>query len=337
MPSLLALSGLLFDRSFPELGAEAAERRRSAATTLLLGAIGQARETQADALLLLGGLFDERLISPRSVELLVQILDAYPGQVLIATGVPNEGTYGSITWGPRSFQWSSAHFAPAPDPFGAVFGRATQRGHPTTLREEIDGTSPAVLVDVGLSDESAKDWVGLGPGRHVITTGPNAQELDGVTVLAPVNPVIGEKWGQAALVTFDNVGATGVRWTSLTTAPDSQTVELDVSTLSTTADLLAAVDSTAAGLPEWSLIKLVGELPHGVLLPNISEYARARDDVSLNADAVSFGFTPPEQDDHTALAEFVRSLNGSNASDRDRHQAIALGIAALQPSDGTGQ
>src|SRR4051794_21712843 len=96
--------------------------------SLLLAAISQAEKVSAGALAFVGELFDERCVSPQSVASLVQILDAYPGQVLIAPGGDGEGIYASTNWGPRTFLWSSRDFAAAPKPFGAVQGRAGQRG-----------------------------------------------------------------------------------------------------------------------------------------------------------------------------------------------------------------
>ncbi|WP_131810979.1 hypothetical protein [Mycolicibacterium fortuitum] len=337
MASLLALAGLNLDRAYPELGVDAAKRRRSAATTLLLGAIGQAQRTGADALVFVGELFDERCVSPQSVTSLVQILDAYPGQVLIAPGGDSEGIYASTNWGPRTFVWSSNDFAAAPEPFGVVQGRGGQRGRSAALPVVSSGGGVSIIVDPELALESTVSWTNGCRGRHSIICGSADDALDGVTVLAPANPDLGEQWGRAALLSYDSVGVTNVERVTLTEQGSAETVDVDVSAFGATEDLLAALDRTIAVAPEWSVIRLVGELPQGVQLPITAGYAPPRDDVAIRTDEISFGFTQADQNDHTALAEFVRSLSDADADERDRHQAIALGIAALVPSNGAGE
>lgn len=331
MPSLLALTGLNVDHPFPELGTDAAERRRAIATTLLLAAISHAQKVGAEALIFVGGLFDDRGVSPQSVSYLVHVLDAYPGRVLIAPGTDSEGTYSATNWGPRTYVWSTADFAAAPLLLGAdVLGRAGQRWPPTLPAARSEG-GVTVLVSPDLAPELSASWVGGDRARHVITIGSSEALLDGVTVLAPINPCLGEPWGRAALLTYDDSAVTDVEWVSLTTQPSAQTIEIDVSALMSTDELKVALDRAITAAPEWSVVRLVGDLPHGVQLPSTAEYTSPRDDVALETDDVGFEFAQPERADHTALAEFVRSLCEADADEQERHQAIALGIAALVP------
>lgn len=334
MASLLALAGLNLDRTYPELGADAAERRRSAGMTLLLGALSHAQRVGVDALVFVGELFDERCVSPRSVTSLVQILDAFPGQVLIATGGDGEGIYASTNWGPRTFVWASIDFAAAPEPFGVVLGRAGQRERSAAMPAVPADGDVTIIVDAELALEPSASWASEYRARHVITSGSAEVALDGVTVLAPANPGLGEQWGQAALLSYNSFGVTNVERVALTAKASAETVDVDVSAFAATDDLLAALDRTVAAAPEWSVIRLVGELPQGVQLPLTAEYVPPRDDVAIRAGDISFGFTRPNQSDHTALAEFIRSLSDADANEQDRHQAIALGIAALVPSNG---
>ncbi|MGW4099101.1 hypothetical protein [Mycobacterium sp. NPDC004974] len=303
--------------------------------TLLLGAISQAQDRRVDALVFVGGLFDDRCVSPVSLTSLVQVLDAYSGQILIAPGADGEGIYSATNWGPRTFVWSSQELAAAPEPFGAVLGRARQPGSPAALPAEHDAGRARVLVDVGLDLADSMSWVSGYRNRHVITSGSASMPADGVTLLAPVNPGLGEQWGHAAVVTYDRSGVTSSEWVTLTTSPSAETIEIDVSAIATTQDLLAALNNSIATAPEWSVVTLVGELLQGVQLPVTAEYISPRGDVALRTDEVSFGFTSPAENDHTALAEFVRSLADADAGPQDRHQAIALGLAALVPSVGS--
>jgi hypothetical protein len=336
---LFALTGLNVDRAYPELGSQAADRRRSMAMTLLLSAITEAQAVGADGLVFVGGLLDDRCASPQSVASLVQVLDAYPGQVLIASGANDpydpEGIYGATNWGARTFVWSTGEFADAPKPLGAaVRGRADQAGWPAVFPAAPNG-GPCVLVGADLSPEHCASWRQEHCTRHVITSGMSELRLDGVTVLAPVNPVLGEPWGRAALMSYDNTGVIGVEYVSLTTQPPAETIEIDVAGLPTTQALTDELDQVIEAAPEWSMVRLVGDLPQGVQLPSTSGYASPRGEVALDTDSVGFTFTAPERADHTALAEFVRSVIDADADARIRHQAIALGMAALVPaSDG---
>jgi hypothetical protein len=337
LPSLLALTGLNVDRAYPKLGRQAADRRRSVATTLLLSAITNARHVGADALIFVGGLFDERSVSPQSVSYLVQVLDAYPGQVLIAPGADDPydagGVYEVTNWGSRTFVWSTAEFAASPEPVGAVVrGRANRQGWSATFPAAWGEGGVTVLVGADLPPERSASWVEEDHTRHVITSGASETQLDGVTVLAPANPGLGEPWGQAAVVTYDNSKVTSVEWVSLTTQPPAQTIEIDVAGLATTLELSGALDRAIAAAPEWSVVRMVGDLSQGVQLPSTAGYASPRGDVAIDIDGVGFAFTPPERADHTALGEFVRSVIDADADERVRHQAIALGMAALVPA-----
>ena len=337
MPSLLALTGLNVDRAYPELGAEAADRRRTVATTLLLGAITHAQQVGAEALIFVGGLFDDCSASPQTVSYLVQVLEAYPGQVLIAPGADDpyvaEGIYEVTDWGSRIFVWSTGDFAAAPEPLGAVVrGRANRQGWSATFPAPWGQGGVTVLVGADLAPEPSASWVAGERTRHVITSGASEAQLAAVTVLAPVNPDVGMPWGRAALVTYDNSGVTNVGWVSLTTQPPAETIEIDVSALAATEELTAALDRAIAAAPDWSVVRLVGDLPQGVLLPSTAGYVSPRGEVAVETDRVGFTFTPPDGADHTALCEFVRSLIDADADERARHQAIALGMAALVPA-----
>jgi hypothetical protein len=340
VPSLLALTGLNVDRAYPELGPEAADRRRGVAMTLLLRAITHAQRVGADGLIFVGGLLDDRAISPQTVAHLVQVLDALPGQVLIAPSAKDphdaEGIYGATNWGPRTCVWSAAEFAEAPDPLGPrVRGRADRQGRSATFPDAWEQDGVTILVGADLSPEMAERWVGGSRARYVITNGASETQLDGVTVLAPVNPDLGESWGCAILVTYDDSGVVGAQPISLTSNPPAATIDVDVSGLRGTEELTGSLDRAIASAAEWSVVRLVGELPQGVQLPSTAGYVPPRDDVAVETDRLGFAFTPPDRADHTALGEFVRSLMDADADERSRHQAIALGIAALVPaSDG---
>jgi hypothetical protein len=337
VPSLLALTGLNVDRAYPQLGPEAADRRRGVAMTLLLRAITHAQRVGADALIFVGGLLDDRSVSPPSVAHLVQVLDAFPGQVLIAPSVKDshegEGVYGATNWGARTCVWSTPDFAEAPEPLGArIRGRADRQGRSAAFPDTVEHDGVSILVGAGLDSELAARWVGWDRTRYVITNGASETQLDGVTVLAPVNPDLGESWGRAILVTYDNLGVTGAEPISLTSNPSAASIDIDASGLGGTEELTGALDAAIASAPEWSVVRLVGDLPQGVQLPSTAGYVPPRDDVAVETEGLGFAFTLPDRSDHTALGEFVRSLIDTDGDERSRHQAIALGLGALVPA-----
>src|SRR5207249_4219644 len=115
-----------------------------------------------------GGLFDDRSASPQSISNLVQVLDAYPGQVLIAPGADDPydavGIYGVTNWGAKTFVWSTADFGAAPEPLGAVVrGRAHRQGWAATFPPMWGHGGVTVLVGADLAPEPSARWVA---GEH---------------------------------------------------------------------------------------------------------------------------------------------------------------------------
>lgn len=337
MPSLLAVSGLLIDRAFPGLEEGAAAQRRALTMSAVVTITRIASERNVDAIVVVGGLFDERSVGVQTLPAVLSVLSAFEGEILIAPGTLDPftpaGTYETTTWGDRVHVWRSTEcWEPVQLGTARVVGCAATMGwSPVSPLPDDTDDSPIVLVAEGIPEDRASAWSGLRATRHVITTGGPELSSPGVTMLATVNSDVGDPFGSAAFINIDFGGAFSVeRLTVLEGAPS--TVPLDVSAAHDENELRALIADAANSAAPWSVIKLTGTLAPGVLLPSTAGWSPLRPEIVIDESEVGFAFTALDSTDRTALAEFLRSIDDEPADDRTRHQAIALGLAALNAS-----
>ncbi|MGI9825334.1 hypothetical protein [Agromyces sp. Marseille-Q5079] len=339
MLSLLAASGVNVDRAFPGLGPAAADRRRALAITGLVNIVRTAESVGAETILIVGGLFDDRTVSTTAMKTVVPLLNAFAGRVLIAPGAQDpytpQGPHSTTEWGPRTSVWTSVDFA---DPLATgpvrVLGRALRPGGSgvPAFPHIVQGDGCVVLAGAELPVDRCVSWAGDGPGRHVVTTGPQETLLEGLTVLEDVNPSLGSAAGNAALILLDGSNVVSVEFKAVLEAAAGAVVPVDMSEITSTDALLGALNRAVSSAPAWSVVRLMGIVRQGVLLPALAGRSHDRDDVRVDMGDLSFAFEEPESSDHTAMSEFVRSLSRDSADDRSRHQAIALGLAAFEAS-----
>ncbi len=334
MPTILAVSGILIDRAFPGLGQSAAQRRRALTMSAVVKIIGLARQHNVDAIVIVGGLFDGQSVGIHSISAAMQILDTFDGVVLIAPGARDpfdeDGEYGGPAMGNRARVWRTSSFTEGASLDGArILGRASKRPSGGDSRlPDVDPAQASIVIGDGIDVSDAAAWASRSPNRHVITTGDPEQFGSGVTVLAPVNADVGHPFGQAVLVTVEAGGRVATRAASVLEGSPA-TVDVDVTDVADTIGLAKRINSQAETIEPWSVLRLSGELPQGVLLPSTIGSAPVRDDIILDESALSFAFTEPASGDRTALAEFLRSAADAAGDDKVRHQAIALGLQAL--------
>lgn len=333
MPSLMAFSGINVGRAFPGLGKDAATRRRALAMSALVSVARLARENEVDAIVVVGGLFDDRSVGTATLTAALQVLESAGVRVLIAPGAADPltagGEYETRRWTDSISVWMSTEFEAA-NPVGGIdiVGRACHGVWDSA--PQIPAAlvaSPCIIIGDGI--ESAKfdaEQIIL-----AVTTGTTERSDSQSTVLRPINGELGEPFGHAAIINIDEDRNASTTWVDLLPGTPS-TVDLDVSSARTTDDLRAQIEATQNTLDAWSVIRLTGELQPGVVLSSALERSTARDDIVIKDEALAYAFDQPEPDDHSALAEFVRSLAGAAADDRTRHQAMAFGLLALQSS-----
>ena len=177
MPSLLAVSGLLIDRAFPGIEAGAAAQRRALTMSAVVTITRIASERNVDAIVVVGGLFDERSVGVQTLPAVLSVLSAFEGRILVAPGmmdpVTPAGTYETTTWGDRVHVWRSTEFRESVELGTArVVGCAATIGwSPASPLPDDTDDNPIVLVAEGIAEDRAAAWSGPRATRHVITTG----------------------------------------------------------------------------------------------------------------------------------------------------------------------
>ncbi|MDR7187161.1 hypothetical protein J2X85_004231 [Microbacterium trichothecenolyticum] len=327
------MSGLLIDRAFPNLEAGAAAQRRALTMSAVVSITRIAQERNVDAIVVVGGLFDERSVGVEALPAVLSVLSAFEGRILVAPGTKDPftpaGVYATTTWGDRVHVWGATEFGESVQ-IGAtrVMGCATTGWSRASALPDEPDDNPILLVAEGITEDRAAAWSRLRAKRHVITTGNPELSSPGVTMLAAVNADIGDSFGSAAVINLDVDGAVSVeRLTVLDGAPAA--ARLDVSTVRDDNGLRALFAAAARSAVPWTVIKLTGTLAPGVLLPSTAGWSSARPEIVIDESEVDFAFAAPDSADRTALAEFLRSIADEPVDDRTRHQAIALGLAAL--------
>lgn len=333
MPSLMALSGINVGRAFPGLGKEAATRRRALALSALVSVARIARENEVDAIVVVGGLFDDRSVGTATLTAALQVLESAGIRVLIAPGEADPfsigGEYETRRWTGSISVWTSTEFeAASPVGWINIIGRA-RRG----VWDSTPQISPALVANPCIVVGDGIETAALDAAQtiHVVTTGRTERTDSQTTVLRPVIGELGEPFGRGAIISVDEARNASTRWVDLVPGNPS-TADLNVSSARTTEDLQAHIGTEQSALDAWSMLRLTGELQPGVVLSAAIERSKARDDIVVHDEALTFAFDEPEPDDHSALAEFARSLAGAAADDRTRHQAMAFGLLALQSS-----
>jgi hypothetical protein len=327
MPSIIALTGIHIDRAYPGLGKDAATRRRALSLSALVSVTRLVRERAADAIVLVGDLFDDSSVGPNSVASAMSVLDSAGVPILVAPGqsdpIVQGGPFAADPWPASVWIWQSPQWERGPDVAGCeVVGRA--RGGkwesvPSVPQAVSDG--PRLIVTHGLAGEPPRAT------GHVVTTGPAEYADNDVTVLQPVVGALGDPFGRAALITVTEAGTVSTEWLALLEGDPSR-VAIDVTAAETTDDLIRSVAMAMMTAAPWSVVELTGMVQPGVLLPPHFHIPQ-RDDVVVNDATLQFVTSDPPADDHTAVSEFIRSISSADADERTRHQAIAHGLRAL--------
>lgn len=334
MPSIITLSGINIDRAYPGLGPDAATRRRALSLSALIGVTQQVRDRAIDAIVIVGGLFDDRSVGTDSLPAALQVLESAGVPVFIAPGTADPiiagGEYVTGRLADNVSAWTSTEFVEGArvGTIGIV-GRARRGVWDSTPQLLPAALTSAPYLVVGDAIESER----FGPPAviHVVTTGAAETADSRSTMLRPVNGDLGEPFGRAAVIRIDNSLQVAVDWVDLLPG-DPSTVDVDVSSAATTAELLAQIIAATESLAAWSVLRLTGVLQPGIVLPSTREEIGGRDDILITDEALEFASLVPDTDDHSALAEFARSLTAASADDRTRHQATAFGLLALQSS-----
>ena len=331
MARILAVSGVGLDMAWPTLGPTLGRDRRALAQRLLVTVVGAARSAAVDVLMLVGALVDRRTVMPRTLTLAAQALASFPGDVLITPGPGDwyspDGPYETVDWPRNTMVWKGSAFTPAHVANLVIWGSAwtvagDQRVEWPGLEER---SGAALLVRPGLafpSDEPASDL-----GVHVVTSGPSTLLHPTRTVLGPLLPPVGSPSGGAVVIELHPSGEVAQR---VLQVGEGLGGDVDLTPHRSQAEVDTAISTAVARAEPWSIVRLVGLLAEGILLPGTSGLEPSRIDVVVDHSPLDFEITEPRASEHGSRAEFLRGLGRADEPDDERHQAIALGLRALE-------
>jgi hypothetical protein len=341
MTRIIAVTDVLLDRAWPELGPMLGEQRRELGRTALVELVQTARE-DADALVFAGNLVDRGTVMPGTLELLAQVLSAFPGTVIIVPGATDwyseDSPYATTAWPHNVRVITDDTQAVALDGGLQVWGRA--RRSATTGPLTVPGPGPGgdgghiAVLHVGRSHGRAEpaeeqglaaemDRAGV---AHAIlgrpaTSHPDARTTNSGALLAEAGA---DEPAAAVRIALDRDGTLIERgWLEVGGAPpELRTV--DVSPLATTEALRAAL-TRQGSMP----VQLIGTLRSAVLLPANDPAAAPAELSTLHLEDLAYEPAEPPEDDPTATAEFVRTVRDGMGTAMEQHQATALGLLAL--------
>lgn len=305
---VMIVSGVHLDHAWVDLGAQFGTALRDWSRQILALVVEEANHRSAGMLLIAGGLFDRSYALPATVDYASQILGTFSGDVLIVPGrkdwVDGTSLYSTHKWASNTSICTSSEYQPC-DGVPTVWVSAwTSPGAPAP---RVPATSePRVLIRAEVTDDDR------------VLTVPDL-------VHDPREP------GGFALLMNSDRPEEAARHVDLPSQPGSL-VELDV-TDATNTDALAAALETVLTPGDPLLLRLVGTLAPGVLLPGF----RGPDknllvNVVLDLDSLSFATPSVDPTDHSARAEFLQAMAYANTPELQRHQTTALGLAALNAS-----
>lgn len=333
---ILAVSGVNLDRAWPELGRTAGRARRERATQLLVELVRTARDHDVDAIAIVGGLCDRRTVMPSTLELAGTAFSSFEGPILVVPGSldwhSDDGPYANTSWPANVHIFGVASADVELDASVTVTGvGAGPTGSPGRLSPPSSGSTYTLAVVASgeeVAGEEVRGRLGGSGYAHVLTNASETVLADGLTAVAPLLPAAGRVPGSGVVLELgDNV----LERTEIdVTEGGGTTYELDAGRYATTAELVGQIRSAMAGLPPASVVALTGTLRAGVMLPAVAGEDLPRTDVLLDTSALGYEASAGEPSDASSRSEFIRSLSDVDGTDDEHHQALALGLAALE-------
>jgi hypothetical protein len=254
-------------------------------------------------LLIAGDLFDRSYASPATIDYASKILGTFSGDVVIVPGTSDwyddTSLYNTHAWASNTSIRSSSDYEPcaaAPTVWASAW---TSPGGSAPRTRDVPETR--VLIRAGADDG--------------VLAVPDL-------VHDPRNP------GGFALLIDSTKPQNAALHVEMPGQPGSL-VDVDVTDETSTDALAAALQAVLTpGSP--LLIRLLGTLAPGVLLPGFSGPDRdIPPEVALDLDELSFATMPVDPTDRSARAQFLEAMAYASTPELQRHQTTALGLAAL--------
>ncbi|WP_242456099.1 hypothetical protein [Mycolicibacterium sp. P1-18] len=304
----MIVSGVHLDHAWPGLGAPFGSALRRWSRQVLALVVEEANRRTVGVLLIAGDLFDRSYALPAAVDYASQILGTFGGDVVVVPGrsdwINDTSLYNTQGWAPNISICSSFDFQPC-------------------------AGAEAVWASAWTSPGGSAPRVPVAPGPRVLIRAGVADDAGILTVPDLVHDPR-EAGGFALLIDSENPNEPA-RQVDMSGQP-GVSVDVDVTKLTDTDALAAALDAALTpGDP--LLLRLLGTLATGVLLPGFGGPERNLPrEVVLDLDSLSFATPRVDPTDRSARAEFLQAMAYANTPELQRHQTVALGLAALDTS-----
>ncbi|WP_234789288.1 hypothetical protein [Mycolicibacterium monacense] len=305
----MIVSGVHLDHAWVGLGAHFGSALREWSRQILALVVEEANHRSAGMLLIAGDLFDRSYVLPSTVDYASQILGTFSGDLAIVPGqsdwVDGTSLYTTHTWASNTSICTSSDY-------------------------QSCVAAPAVWVSARTSPGGSVPCVPAAAEPRVLVRAGSIDNGDRVVKVPDLVHDPREPSGFALLINSAQPEE-AARRVDLPSQPGSL-VELDVTDATNTNALSAACEAALTpGNP--LLLRLVGTLAPGVLLPGFSGPDRnLPSEVVLDLDSLSFATPSVDPTDHSARAEFLHAMAYANTPELQRHQTTALGLAALDAS-----
>ncbi|WP_221193159.1 hypothetical protein [Mycolicibacterium iranicum] len=305
----MIVSGVNLDHAWTGLGPRYGSALRDWSRQLLALVVEEANQRGAGILLVAGDLFDRAYVVPATVDYASQVLGTFRGEVHIVPGrsdwIDATSFYTTHDWAPNTSISSFSDYRPC-------------------------SSAPTVWLSARTSPGGSAPRVPVVAEPHVLIRAGTVDNGDAVVNVPALVHDPREPEGFALLLDSAQPDAPARR-IDLPNQPGAM-VDVDVTGAMST-DALAAALAAAATPDSPLLLRLMGTLAPGVLLPGF--WGSDRDlssDIVLDFDGLTFATPPVDSSDHSARAEFLHAMAYANTPDLQRHQATALGLAALDDS-----
>lgn len=307
---MMIVRGVHLDHAWTDLGASFGSALRAWSRQALAQVVQQANERGARVLLIAGDLFDRSYASRATVDYASQVLGTFSGDVVIVPGrsdwIDDTSLYNTHTWAANTSICSSPEYEPCETAASVWTSAWTSPG----------GAAPRVPA--------------AGESRVLIRAG------DGDGALGVPDLVHDPRQSGGCVLLIDSGEPRKPAERIDLSGPPGSLVDVDVTELTSTEELDGAIEAVlTAGGP--LLLRLLGTLPPAVLLPGFGGPDRSLpSDVVVDVDSLSFAMPAVDPADRSARAEFIHAMAYADTPELQRHQTIALGLAALDASVQTG-
>nr|WP_232004182.1 hypothetical protein [Mycobacterium gordonae] len=320
----MIVAGVHLDNAWTGLNAQFGAALRDWSREVLAQVVAEAGRRDVEILLIVGDLFNRSFTLPATVDIAAQLFATFSGSVFIAPGrtdwIDATSLYSTHMWAPNTFIWSASEYQPSglvPSVWASAW--TSPAGSATRIPP---APGPRLIVRAAMN-EADLDRVTIGPDDLLVSTGATV----GQSILAVPDLVHDprEVGGFALVVDAENP-TKGAQRVQLPGQP-GVLVELEVTDIPDT-DAFAAAVSSALTSQSPLVLRLLGTLGPAVLLPGFGGPDLPPGAV-LDVDSLTFGALTLADADQSARAEFVRAMANTRPLELERHQATALGLAAL--------